>query len=200
MCVCCRVFVLVLVVVSVLWIPVVQASQGGQLFIYIQSISTYLQPPVSIIFLTGCFWKRTNEKVKGVFGVKCWYMYDLTLSLSCLQGAFWGLIIGLVVGCIRMILDFIYPAPLCFEEDDRPAVLKNVHYLYFSMLLSVITLVVVVVVSLATQKPKPEQVNLLCGSFRCCSSRPTCFAFNPVLLILWGKKGRILPNSASICF
>uniref|UniRef100_A0A669BZ44 Sodium/myo-inositol cotransporter 2 n=1 Tax=Oreochromis niloticus TaxID=8128 RepID=A0A669BZ44_ORENI len=133
-----RVFVLVLVVVSVLWIPVVQASQGGQLFIYIQSISTYLQPPVSIIFLMGCFWKRTNEK-----------------------GAFWGLAIGLVVGCIRMLLDFIYPAPLCYEEDDRPAVLKYVHYLYFSMLLSFITLVVVVVVSLVTEEPKPEQVKPL---------------------------------------
>ncbi|XP_063327842.1 sodium/myo-inositol cotransporter 2 [Pelmatolapia mariae] len=133
-----RVFVLVLVVVSVLWIPVVQASQGGQLFIYIQSISTYLQPPVSIIFLMGCFWKRTNEK-----------------------GAFWGLAIGLVVGCIRMLLDFIYPAPLCYEEDDRPAVLKYVHYLYFSMLLSFITLVVVVVVSLATEEPKPEQISRL---------------------------------------
>ncbi|KAL3987138.1 hypothetical protein ACER0C_014253 [Sarotherodon galilaeus] len=116
-----RVFVLVLVVVSVLWIPVVQASQGGQLFIYIQSISTYLQPP----------------------------------------GAFWGLAIGLVVGCIRMLLDFIYPAPLCYEEDDRPAVLKYVHYLYFSMLLSFITLVVVVVVSLVTEEPKPEQVKPL---------------------------------------
>ncbi|XP_047427833.1 sodium/myo-inositol cotransporter 2 [Mugil cephalus] len=133
-----RVFVLVLVVVSVLWIPVVQASQGGQLFIYIQSISTYLQPPVSIIFLMGCFWKRTNEK-----------------------GAFWGLLIGLVVGCIRMLLDFIYPAPLCYEEDTRPAVLKYVHYLYFSVLLSFITLVVVVVVSLATEKPKPEQISRL---------------------------------------
>lgn len=61
-----RVFVLVLVGVSVLWIPVVQASQGGQLFIYIQSISTYLQPPVSIVFILGCFWKRTNEKVRYV--------------------------------------------------------------------------------------------------------------------------------------
>lgn len=59
-------FVLVLVVVSILWIPVVQASQGGQLFIYIQSISSYLQPPVSIIFLMGCFWRRTNEKVSCV--------------------------------------------------------------------------------------------------------------------------------------
>uniref|UniRef100_A0A3Q3GNK5 Sodium/myo-inositol cotransporter 2 n=1 Tax=Labrus bergylta TaxID=56723 RepID=A0A3Q3GNK5_9LABR len=133
-----RLFVLVLVVVSVLWIPVVQASQGGQLFIYIQSISTYLQPPVSIIFLLGCFWKRTNEK-----------------------GAFWGLAIGLAIGCIRMLLDFIYPAPLCYEEDNRPGVLKYVHYLYFSMLLSFITLVVVVVISLATEEPKPEQISRL---------------------------------------
>ncbi|XP_037544898.1 sodium/myo-inositol cotransporter 2 isoform X4 [Nematolebias whitei] len=133
-----RVFVLVLVVVSVLWIPVVQASQGGQLFIYIQSISTYLQPPVSIIFLMGCFWKRTNEK-----------------------GAFWGLVVGLTVGCIRMLLDFIYPAPLCYEEDSRPGVLKYVHYLYFSVLLSFITLAVVVGVSLATEEPTPEQVSRL---------------------------------------
>ncbi|XP_068575190.1 sodium/myo-inositol cotransporter 2 isoform X1 [Cebidichthys violaceus] len=133
-----RVFVLVLVVVSVMWIPVVQASQGGQLFIYIQSISTYLQPPVSIIFLAGCFWKRANEK-----------------------GAFWGLVVGLLVGCTRMLLDFIYPAPLCYEEDDRPGVLKYVHYLYFSTLLSFITLVVVVVVSLTTEEPKPEQISRL---------------------------------------
>lgn len=57
-----------------------------------------------------------------------------------------------------MVLDFVYPAPLCFEEDDRPAVLKNVHYLYFSTMLSFLTLVVVVVVSLLTEEPKPEQV------------------------------------------
>uniref|UniRef100_A0A665TXA6 Sodium/myo-inositol cotransporter 2 n=1 Tax=Echeneis naucrates TaxID=173247 RepID=A0A665TXA6_ECHNA len=133
-----RVFVLLLLVASILWIPVVQASQGGQLFMYIQSISSYLQPPVSIIFIMGCFWKRTNEK-----------------------GAFWAAVIGLLVGCIRMILDFIYPAPLCYEEDKRPGVLKYVHYLYFSIILSLLTLVVLVVVSLATEKPKPEQVKSL---------------------------------------
>ncbi|KAG8557479.1 hypothetical protein GDO81_016643 [Engystomops pustulosus] len=59
-----RVFVLVLVVVSILWIPLVQASQGGQLFIYIQSVSSYLQPPVAMVFIAGCFWKRSNEKVR----------------------------------------------------------------------------------------------------------------------------------------
>lgn len=58
-----RIFVFALVLVSILWIPIVQASQGGQLFIYIQSISSYLQPPVAMVFIMGCFWKRTNEKV-----------------------------------------------------------------------------------------------------------------------------------------
>lgn len=85
----------------------------------------------------------------------------LPLSLCLSQGAFWGLAIGLLVGCIRMLLDFIYPAPLCYEVDDRPAVLKYVHYLYFSVLLSFITLVVVVGVSLVTEEPKPEQVQPL---------------------------------------
>lgn len=82
------------------------------------------------------------------------------------QGAFWGLVIGLAVGCIRMLLDFIYPAPLCYEEDDRPGVLKYVHYLYFSTMLSFLTLAIVIVISLATEKPKPEQVKQLFSSQR----------------------------------
>ncbi|MFT7798946.1 sodium/myo-inositol cotransporter 2, partial [Arapaima gigas] len=131
-----RVFVLVLVVVSVFWIPLVQASQGGQLFIYIQSISSYLQPPISVVFIAGCFWKRANEK-----------------------GAFWGLMVGLFAGCVRMVLDFVYPVPLCYEEDVRPSIVKCVHYLYFSIILSVLTMVVIVTVSLATEKPHPEQTS-----------------------------------------
>lgn len=59
---------LLLTVVSILWIPLVQAGQGGQLFIYIQSISSYLQPPVAMVFILGCFWKRANEKVTAPLG------------------------------------------------------------------------------------------------------------------------------------
>lgn len=65
-CCHCRVFVLLLTVVSILWIPLVQAGQGGQLFIYIQSISSYLQPPVAMVFILGCFWRRANEKVPAL--------------------------------------------------------------------------------------------------------------------------------------
>ncbi|XP_048351540.1 sodium/myo-inositol cotransporter 2 isoform X1 [Sphaerodactylus townsendi] len=133
-----RVFVLLLVVVSILWIPLVQASQGGQLFIYIQTISSYLQPPVAVVFILGCFWKRTNEK-----------------------GAFSGLLVGMVVGLIRMVLDFVYMLPQCDQPDSRPAVVKYVHYLYFSIILTVVTLIVVVVVSLLTEPPPEEMVSRL---------------------------------------
>ncbi|XP_024600428.1 sodium/myo-inositol cotransporter 2 isoform X5 [Neophocaena asiaeorientalis asiaeorientalis] len=128
-----RVFVLLLVLVSILWIPVVQASQGGQLFIYIQSISSYLQPPVAVVFIMGCFWKRTNEK-----------------------GAFFGLILGLLLGLVRLVLDFIYVQPRCDQPDERPAVVKDVHYLYFSMILSSVTLITVSVVSWFTEPPSKE--------------------------------------------
>ncbi|XP_034806775.3 sodium/myo-inositol cotransporter 2 isoform X8 [Pan paniscus] len=133
-----RVFVLLLVLVSILWIPVVQASQGGQLFIYIQSISSYLQPPVAVVFIMGCFWKRTNEK-----------------------GAFWGLILGLLLGLVRLVLDFIYVQPRCDQPDERPVLVKSIHYLYFSMILSTVTLITVSTVSWFTEPPSKEMVSHL---------------------------------------
>ncbi|XP_036983324.2 sodium/myo-inositol cotransporter 2 [Artibeus jamaicensis] len=133
-----RVFVLLLVLVSILWIPVIQASQGGQLFIYIQSISSYLQPPVAVVFIMGCFWKRSNEK-----------------------GAFWGLILGLILGLIRLVLDFIYTQPQCDQPDERPAAVKNIHYLYFSMILSAVTMITMLTMSWCTEPPSKEMVSRL---------------------------------------
>ncbi|XP_039696121.1 sodium/myo-inositol cotransporter 2 [Pteropus medius] len=133
-----RVFVLLLVLVSILWIPVIQASQSGQLFIYIQAISSYLQPPVAVVFIMGCFWKRTNEK-----------------------GAFAGLVLGLLLGVIRMILDFAYTEPQCGQPDNRPAVVKDIHYLYFALILSVVTLTTLCAVSWFTEPPSEEMVSRL---------------------------------------
>ena len=44
-----------------------------------------------------------------------------------LQGAFWALMVGLVIGIVRMIMDFAYSAPLCMEEDLRPAIVSQVN-------------------------------------------------------------------------
>ncbi|XP_071946517.1 sodium/glucose cotransporter 4-like [Antedon mediterranea] len=124
-----RIFILVMCVISILWIPIIQAAQGGRLFDYIQSITSYLAPPICAVFILAVAWWRINE-----------------------QGAFWGLMCGLLVGLIRMILDFVYLAPGCDEEDERPSVVADVHYLYFGILLFGITGIVTIVVSLMTQQ------------------------------------------------
>ncbi len=38
--------------------------QGGQLYIYIQSIAAYLSPPIAAVFCLSIMWTRMNEKVK----------------------------------------------------------------------------------------------------------------------------------------
>ncbi|NXI39792.1 SC5A9 protein, partial [Galbula dea] len=128
-----RVFILILVVISILWIPIIQSANSGKLFDYIQSITSYLAPPITALFILAIFCKRINE-----------------------PGAFWGLMVGLAVGLVRMIIEFIYSTPSCGEEDRRPAVLKDLHYLYFALILCVLTAIVIVVISLCTP-PIPEE-------------------------------------------
>merc|ERR1712218_721602 len=138
-----RFFVLVLVAISVLWIPVINASQGSQLFVYIQSITSYLAPPICAVYLLAVFWTRTNE-----------------------PGAFWGLMIGLVVGLIRFALEFGYSLPPCGTPRDSPLmppdwwfdVVGNVHYLHFGIILFGISGAVTIYVSLIT--PPIEEKHL----------------------------------------
>ncbi len=61
--VCSRIVTVILVVVSVVWIPILQSANSGQLYVYIQSVTSYLAPPVTAVFTLAVFWKRTNEQV-----------------------------------------------------------------------------------------------------------------------------------------
>ncbi|KAG8145435.1 hypothetical protein E2320_011968 [Naja naja] len=97
-----------------------------------------------------------------IFTMDLWrHLRPLSSEWELMIGAFCGLLVGMVIGLIRMVLDFVYLQPGCGESDDRPAVVKYVHYLYFSMILGVITLIVVVVVSLLTEPPPEEMVSAL---------------------------------------
>uniref|UniRef100_A0A672MAP0 Sodium/mannose cotransporter SLC5A10 n=1 Tax=Sinocyclocheilus grahami TaxID=75366 RepID=A0A672MAP0_SINGR len=129
-----RIVTVILVVVSVVWIPILQSANSGQLYVYIQSVTSYLAPPVTAIFVMAVFWKRTNE-----------------------AGAFWGLMVGLVVGLTRMVLEFAFPPPRCGVFDPAPSVLRSVHYLHFAIILCALTAIVVVVISLLTPPPTDEQ-------------------------------------------
>ena len=35
--------------------------------------------------------------------------------------------VGMVIGLVRMILDFIWSEVSCGEEDNRPGIIKNVN-------------------------------------------------------------------------
>uniref|UniRef100_A0A8D2IPK7 Sodium/glucose cotransporter 2 n=1 Tax=Varanus komodoensis TaxID=61221 RepID=A0A8D2IPK7_VARKO len=138
-----RVWILLLVGISIGWIPVVQAAQGGQLFDYIQSISSYLAPPIAAIFLLGVFIKRVNE-----------------------QGAFWGLVGGLAIGLARMIPEFIYGTGSCLFPSSCPRLICGVHYLYFAVIVFSTTAAIAMGISLCTSPIPDKHLHRLVFSLR----------------------------------
>ncbi|XP_053525918.1 sodium/glucose cotransporter 1 isoform X2 [Artibeus jamaicensis] len=138
-----RLFILALIGISIAWVPVVQSAQNGQLFDYIQSITSYLGPPIAAVFLLAIFCKRVNE-----------------------PGAFWGLIIGFLIGAARMIAEFAYGTGSCMEPSNCPTIICGVHYLYFAIILFTITVIVILVVSLLTKPIEDKHLYRLCWTLR----------------------------------
>ncbi|XP_029941624.1 sodium/myo-inositol cotransporter-like [Salarias fasciatus] len=130
-----RLFVLLMVAVSIAWVPVIVEMQGGQMFYYIQEVSDYLTPPIAALFLLGVVWDRCNE-----------------------TGAFWGGMVGLALGALRLLLAFVYREPHCDQPDERPSFIRDVHFMYVAAFLFWASGLVTVVVSLCTPPPKKEQI------------------------------------------
>lgn len=132
-----RIFIVVMIGVSIGWVPILKETQGGQVFIYIQEITNYLAPPFAAVFLLAVLVPMVNEK-----------------------GAFWSLMIALLAGVIRMILVYVYndSSGDCLKPDARPAILKNFHYMYFAVLITLMTALFAIVISYFTGRPTEEQL------------------------------------------
>ena len=137
-----RLAILMLVGFSILWIPILEAQSNSQLFDYIQSVTNFLCPPIAVVFVLAIFWDRTTE-----------------------PGAFWGLVLGLMIGCVRMMLEFTLPATGCGSADSQPFLLSRfvfmcmftcnhtiyrIHYLHFALILAPIVAFITIVISLLT--------------------------------------------------
>ncbi|KAH3794761.1 hypothetical protein DPMN_148299 [Dreissena polymorpha] len=57
----------------------------------------------------------------------------------------------MLVGLARFVGEYSFKAPVCGEEDTRPGIIKNFHYLYFSIFLFVVTGMVATIVTMATK-------------------------------------------------
>jgi SSS family solute:Na+ symporter len=128
----------VMVVIAMAWIPVVKGAQG--LYQYLQTIQGYLAPPIFVVFFFGVFWKRLNAK-----------------------GCLWAMIIGFIVGVFRMLVDT--PCTLDptyhYREGSFFWIINNINFQYFSILITIISAVTMVVISYLTAPPDETQIRSL---------------------------------------
>jgi SSS family solute:Na+ symporter len=123
----------VMIVVALIWIPVIQGAHG--LYDYLQSVQGYLAPPIFVVFFFGVFWKRLNA-----------------------QGCLWAMVIGFLIGGFRMVVDTLKTMKVHGLENgyDHGSffwVVNNINFQYFSVLITVVSAVVMVVVSYMTATP-----------------------------------------------
>ena len=81
------------------------------------------------------------------------------MNCSWVQGAFWGLTLGLVIGLVRFIWECSYGQTMCGEENSIPSIISKVHYLHFGIILFVIVCAICVVVSLSTEAIEDKYVS-----------------------------------------
>ena len=117
----------IVVLAGIIWIPIMHNMAGGGLYKYLQSVQSYLAPPIAAVFLLGLFWKRANR-----------------------VGSFWGLIIGFVLGMGKMACE-AYVASNHIETGFL-AGFAGFNFLYYSGVLLIISIVLVIVLSLLSEK------------------------------------------------
>ncbi|QQS36998.1 MAG: sodium:solute symporter [Ignavibacteriales bacterium] len=120
----------VVVVLGILWIPLMK-NISGTLYQYLQSVQSYIAPPIAAVFLLGIFFKRINS-----------------------YGALSALIGGFVIGILRIILEISKDSLSGLLYD-----FATVNFLYFCIMLFTFSILLMTIVSLLTAKPSEEQLN-----------------------------------------
>jgi len=133
-----RVATTVLVLIGLLWIPVIRGGRG--LYDYLQGVQGYLAPPIFVVFFFGVFMKRLNAK-------------------GCLS----ALLVGFVLGVFRLIVDTPVALKLSGFENGYPEgslfwVVNNIYFQYYSLLIFLVSVAVMIVVSYMTEKPPEQQI------------------------------------------
>ncbi len=119
----------VVVLLGMVWIPMM-GRISSSLYQYLQSVQSYLAPPIAAVFLLGVFFKRLNAK-----------------------GAYTAMVVGFILGIIKLTLE-LFQKNLSGMLYD----FATINFLYFCIYLFLFSIVIMVVVSLVTPKPSEEQI------------------------------------------
>ncbi len=126
------------VIIGIIWIPIM-ANISGVLYEYLQSVQSYIAPPITAVFLLGIFHKRINA-----------------------QGAYITLIVGFVIGALRIILELVKDT---LDPGSFWFLLGDMNFLSFASWFFLFCIILILVVSYATAAPAPEKVmNLTYGT------------------------------------
>jgi len=126
------------VIIGIIWIPIM-ANISGVLYEYLQSVQSYIAPPITAVFILGIFHKRINA-----------------------TGAFATLVMGIIVAFLRIVLELIKGN---LDPDTFLFKLGDMNFLSFGAWFFLFCLVFMLVVSLLTKAPDKEKVvNLTFGT------------------------------------
>jgi SSS family solute:Na+ symporter len=130
-----RVATSVMVLIGLLWIPVIRGGKG--LYDYLQGVQAYLAPPIFVVFFLGVFNKRLNSK-------------------GCLA----ALVVGFIMGLFRLAVDtpVKLTAGFAYTEGSFLWIVNNIFFQYYSLLITIVCIGVMVVVSYMTQAPAYEKI------------------------------------------
>ena len=131
----------IMVVIALAWIPVIKNAKG--LYGYLQAVQGYLAPPIFVVFFLGVFIKRMNA-----------------------AGALWAMIVGFALGIFRMIVDTPVTLGLAGYENGFPAgsflwIVNNIYFQYWSVLITIVSAIVMLVVSYMTAEPDYTRIQSL---------------------------------------
>lgn len=124
----------IVVVVGIIWIPIM-ANISGVLYEYLQKVQSYISPPITAVFLLGIFVRRVNA-----------------------QGAYVTLVVGFIVGALRIVLELIKTS---LDQRGFLYHIADMNFLTFGAWFFLFCILLVIGVSLATSPPPPEKVHNL---------------------------------------
>jgi SSS family solute:Na+ symporter len=126
----------VMVIIGLLWIPVIQGGKG--LYDYLQGVQAYLAPPIFVVFFFGVFMKRLNAK-------------------GCLA----ALLTGFGMGLFRLAIDTPVKLIEGFSYDTGSFlwVINNIFFQYYSLLIFIVCIIVMIIVSYSTEAPNYDRIS-----------------------------------------
>jgi len=120
-----KVATFIVVILGIIWIPIMDKIGGGTLYQYLQSVQSYIAPPITAVFLLGILWKRTNAKAAIV-----------------------TLFTGLLMAVLRIVAEI-------YQDSLSGIVYQfaTINFAHMAIFMFVISVVVCILTSIATNAP-----------------------------------------------